>query len=113
MVHALKCEHDFFEDTVAGRKPYEVRLKDRPYRVGDYVALNEIGNAADLMVEEDMRIADGEWGYTGRCALSRIVGILDDPRFVKEGYCILGLVPVEMVCKANRALYDEAIHGWA
>ena len=77
MIHALKTEPAYFEVSVAGIKGFEVRKNDRPYSTGDYVALNEW---------------NGE-GYTGKCTLHKIVYILSDPEYCKEGYIILGLEP--------------------
>jgi len=77
MIHALKTAPVFFEASVAGLKGFEVRKNDRPYNTGDYVALNEW---------------NGE-GYTGRCTLHKIVYILSDPEYCKEGYVVLGLEP--------------------
>ena len=88
MVHALKTDPEFFEDVAAGKKPFEVRKNDRPYLVSDFVALNEW--------------KDKE--YTGRFILLKIVYILDNPQYCKEGYVILGLKPCEM-----RALEDYAM----
>lgn len=47
-----------------------------PY-TGDYVALNEWNSEQ----------------YTGKCTLQKIVYILNDPEYCKEGYVILGLEP--------------------
>lgn len=77
MIHALKTEPAYFEASAAGIKGFEVRKNDRPFDAGDYVALNEWS---------------GE-GYTGRCTLHKIVYILCDPEYCKEGYVILGLEP--------------------
>lgn len=77
MIHALKTEPAFFEASAADVKSFEVRKNDRPYHTGDYVALNEWS---------------GE-GYTGRCTLHKVVYILSDPAYCKEGYVVLGLEP--------------------
>lgn len=77
MLHALKIEKEYFEQTAADKKQFEVRKNDRPYKVGDYLALNEWEN--------------GE--YTGRFVLCHIIYILSDDRFCKEGYVILGTKP--------------------
>lgn len=58
-------------------KSFEVRKNDRPYHTGDYVALNEWNSEQ----------------YTGKCTLQKIVYILNDPEYCKEGYVILGLEP--------------------
>jgi hypothetical protein len=80
MVHALKTDPEFFEDVAAGNKGFEVRKNDRPYKTSDFVALNEW--------------KDKE--YTGRFVFMKIVYILDDPQYCKDGYVILGLKPCEM-----------------
>lgn len=77
MIHALKAIPEYFEASAVGRKNFEVRKNDRPYSVGDYVALNEW---------------NGE-NYTGRCTLHKIVYILSEPEYCKEGYVVLGLEP--------------------
>lgn len=77
MIHALKTAPVHFEASAAGVKGFEVRKNDRPYNAGDYVALNEWSNE----------------GYTGRCTLHKIVYILSDPEYCKEGYVVLGLEP--------------------
>lgn len=75
MIHALKIEPLYFE--AARIKNFEVRVEDRPYEPNDYVALNEWNDEK----------------YTGRCILKKIVYILSDPEYCKEGYIILGLEP--------------------
>ncbi|MBP1047136.1 DUF3850 domain-containing protein [Enterococcus sp. BWM-S5] len=34
-VHKIKTESEHFEQTVAGLKPFETRLNDRNYKIGD------------------------------------------------------------------------------
>lgn len=85
MIHELKTEVEFFKASAAGTKSFEVRKNDRPYRKGDYVALNEWGNE----------------GYTGRCTLHKIVYILSDPKYCKEGYVVLGLEPCSIRMKGE------------
>ena len=77
MIHALKILPEFFKAMAAGTKSFEVRKNDRPYHTGDYVALNEWNSEQD----------------TGKCTLQKIVYILNDPEYCKEGYVILGLEP--------------------
>lgn len=77
MIHALKTLPEFFKASAAGVKSFEIRKNDRPYQIGDYVALNEW---------------NGEQ-HTGKCVLHRIVYILSDPEYCKEGYAVLGLEP--------------------
>lgn len=82
MIHGIKILPHFFDAVVSGRKPFEVRLNDRPYASGDYVGLNEYSD---------------DTGYTGRCALFEITYVLDDPRWCHEGSVILGIRPCRIL----------------
>ena len=86
MIHQLKCESKFFQDIVAGVKTYEVRLNDRNYAVGDYLALNEIDYSLDR--EETYM-----YTYTGNSALYKVVYVLNDETFCKDGYVIMSIRP--------------------
>lgn len=85
MLHALKTLPQFFEASAEGIKSFEVRKNDRPYQPGDYVALNEW---------------NGEQ-YTGRFTLHKIVYILSDPEYCKQGYVVLGLDPCRIAAKSD------------
>lgn len=74
-IHKLKIIPEFFEDVAKHIKNFEVRFNDRDYKVGDLLELQEY--------------ADGK--YTGRFYKTRIIYILDDNTYVKDGYVILGL----------------------
>lgn len=76
MVHQLKTETKYFKAVKAGHKLFEVRKNDRDFRVGDYIALNEL--SAD------------EKKYTGDSILLTIKYVLDDARFLRDGYVVLG-----------------------
>ena len=80
MIHALKTEPQFFEAVINKQKNFEVRKNDRDFRVGDYLALNELDDKRE--------------GYTGRSVLLRVKYILDDERFCKEGFVVLGFHPI-------------------
>lgn len=77
MIHELKIRPEFFEACTSGKKTFEVRRNDRPFEIGDYLALNEW---------------DGE-RHTGRCALFAITYILNDAGYCKPGYVIMSIVP--------------------
>lgn len=78
MIHELKTLPEYFESVQQLKKNFEVRKTDRPFEVGDFVALNEY--SPDL-------------GYTGKCMILAITYILDNPQYCKDGYAILGLSP--------------------
>lgn len=114
MIHQLKCESRYFEDTASGIKPFEVRLNDRDFMVGDFLALNEI---TDHPCNDK-----GERLETGRCCLVEAVYVLTDERFVKPGYAIIGHRPCaiarqqeSVMCDCNRAyevpIYDKEAHN--
>lgn len=77
MLHELKTDCGYFEETAKGNKLFEVRVDDRPYELGDFIALNEWDGSV----------------YTGRCLLLKISSVLRARAFVKEGFVTLGLVP--------------------
>lgn len=90
MIHQLKCEHTYFEDAVAGNKTFEYRKNDRDFHIGDYLALNEL--------TEHACNDKGEHLETGRCALFRVHYILNDPKYLKDNYVILGIEACGVAC---------------
>lgn len=42
IIHALKTEPTYFGDIIDGKKAFEIRENDRNFKVGDYLALNEL-----------------------------------------------------------------------
>lgn len=82
MIHELKTIPKYFGDVITGEKGFEVRRFDRPFKVGDLLALNEY-------IFEEKR-------YTGNSCLVYIDYLLDDPEYVKPGYVILGIKPCEV-----------------
>lgn len=79
-VHNLKILPQYFEEALKGKKPFEVRLNDRDFKLGDIVVLEEW---------------DGE-KYTGREISGKIKYILTDefkgitPGYVVFSYHLLG-----------------------
>ena len=101
MIHEVKCYPQYFERLKSGAKPFEVRKKDRPYQIGDLLAVNEFApfdykysNAE--MCERFSRAISGMGRYSGDCLLFRITYILDDPQFCKDDTVILGLARCEI-----------------
>ena len=85
MIHELKILPTFFSDVVSGKKTFEIRKFDRPFHVGDLLALNEYDAERKC--------------YTGNSVLVYIDYMLDDKEYVKSGYVILGIKP----CYIHRA----------
>lgn len=79
MIHELKILPEFFEDVISGRKSFEVRKFDRPYHVGDLLALNEYDGKNRC--------------YTGRSCLVYIDYMLTDGKYCKPGMVIMAIKP--------------------
>lgn len=77
-VHELKILPEFYEDVSYREKSFELRKKDRDFRVGDTICLREW---------------TPENGYTGRKIMVRIRYIYEGTGEygLKKGYCILGI----------------------
>ena len=97
MIHQLKTETEYFNDVISGKKPFEVRKNDRNFMVGDFLGLNEL---TDHKVDSKENHAE-----TGRCCLVEITYVLTDPRFVKEGYVVLGIRPCAISKARNLGRY--------
>lgn len=80
-VHMLKILPEFLAPLSTKEKNFEVRYNDRDYKVGDLLILQEWNPQWEI--------------YTGRWLCAQISYILDDPRYCKEGYVILGLKFIE------------------
>lgn len=91
MIHALKTEPEYFEAVLDGSKTFEVRKNDRGFRVGDYLALNEI---------------DDFGKYTRRSILLRITYILNEARFCKSEYVILGFENCTIIHKTRSVICE-------
>ena len=96
MIHALKQLPEYFAPVIEGIKTFEVRKNDRPFQVGDLLALNEW----DAEIER----------YTGRSCLVLIDYILNDEAYCKEGYVVLGIKPCE-VAKYNYVTRFEFVEN--
>lgn len=79
MIHELKQVQPHFDDVLSGNKTFEVRKHDRPFHVGDLLALNEYNPTTQT--------------YTGRSCLVYVDYILKDPNYVKSGYVIMAIKP--------------------
>lgn len=80
MMHFVKCDKEVFEATRQGVKPYEVRLNDRDYQIGDKLMLQEWDSEAQKFT--------GSSHETGV-----ITSILKGGQYgIMEGYVILSWV---------------------
>ena len=97
MIHSKKCEPEYFDSITKGLKLFEVRKEDKAccFLVGDFLALNEIEKPGG--------------SETGKCCLVEITYVLRDPRFVKEGFCILGIKPCMISKSSDRFFLKEDV----
>ena len=76
MIHNIKITPEHFQQKVDGVKPFEVRINDRNYNVGDY------------LVEQEFDPIENK--YTGNFVTEEILCILDDETYCRSGYVIMG-----------------------
>lgn len=87
MTHELKTRPEYFQAVIDGVKPFEVRLDDRRFLVGDRLKLMEYEPNDDGHADPRRH---GK--YTGRIAIANITYKLTGVQFgVMPGYCVLGL----------------------
>lgn len=83
MIHQLKQKSKYFEDVISGKKTFELRLDDRDYAEGDYLALNEV---------------DDSGIYTGRSCMVYVDYILQDvPNLLPEGIVCMAIKPCRLI----------------
>jgi len=91
MIHELKATPKYFESVRKLDKPFEIRRDDRPYKEGDFLALNEY---------------DGD--YTGRSMLVQVTYVLDDPQYCKDGFVTMGITPCQIVAQGESVMRFSA-----
>lgn len=91
MIHQLKLQKSFFEEKIAGLKPWELRFNDRGFKVGDYLGENEV-------IEKD-----GEWVETGRFVVEKITNITypEDCPGIQKGWVILTTEPCILTTESD------------
>ncbi len=82
-LHRLKCWRSNFLDIVDGKKPFEVRVNDRDYRVGDILEL-------------------WEWfpqlcATSGRVARVRVSSMVQGRFGLSANVCVMGFDPKEAI----------------
>lgn len=86
----LKTDASVFQETVAGRKLFEIRVDDRQYQCGDVLRLREtVHSGAEVAAGQPLQ-------YTGEEVLRRVVGVFEGGRYgLAQGLVILSVVPHE------------------
>lgn len=88
MTHKLKELPEYYQAVFDGRKNFEVRKNDRDFNVGDTIVLQEW--------TENLS-GTGRSGFTGAEITVTITYILNDNKYCKDGYVILGFAQPERV----------------
>jgi ParB family chromosome partitioning protein len=73
-VHRLKLLDTYWHDKMRGLKPWEIRLNDRDYELGDLVEYHRLMPSNMMSTHERM--------------YSQISYVLQDEKYLKDGYCI-------------------------
>mgnify|MGYP005987459791 CR=1 FL=1 len=60
-VHEVKISSLFFDNVACGREPFELRVDDQEYQVGDYLVLQEYSNRETIKVIS-YKIDGGKYG---------------------------------------------------
>lgn len=84
MTHELKTYPKYFQETIEGNKPFEIRKNDRNFQVGDVLILKEWDN---------IKYSGREIGAVVRYVLRDFIGL-------QEGYVALGVTDFKLKRKA-------------
>ena len=93
MIHKLKLNFCYYDDSASGIKAFEIRKNDRNYQVGDVLELRE-------WVWSGL---EGKGAYTGNAHRKVITYILDDAEYLRDGYVCLGVAPISEQKEDERA----------
>lgn len=85
MIHELKELPEYFEAVTSGKKEFEIRLNDRCFKEGDYLALNEY--------------KDGQ--YTGRSCMVYVDYILNSFDGLAPKYVAMSIKPCRVIKRNN------------
>lgn len=97
MIHWLKTDHAYFQESWAGSKPFEIRQNDRDFQVDDIVIL-----------------ADGiEPAKATRAIITRVTNVHD--QYTLGGWVVLGLHKLGHIDDSELALFEyrtTTVHGY-
>jgi len=84
MIHKIKVDSCYYSDSASGIKTFEIRKNDRNYQVGDILELRE-------WIWSEFQ---GVGAYTGNVHWKIITYILDDAKYLPNGYVCLAVSPI-------------------
>lgn len=88
--HELKTIQPYFNDVYSGIKNFEVRKNNRDFVVGDYLVLKHYDEIKNR--------------FNGAYVLAKIMYILKDIAYCKDGYVVLG---IEVLTKGWKQEYEK------
>ena len=77
MIHELKIWPKYFDAVNKEVKRFEIRKNDRNFQVGELLLLKEFDSISD--------------SYSGRQIKCKILYILEDPKFIKDGFVVMSI----------------------
>lgn len=83
MFHVLKLDSKYYDASLTNAKTFEIRKNDRKFKVGDIIKLVEVNS--------ELRDESNPVGSTERAHYKVITYILDDAKYLRDGYVCLGL----------------------
>ena len=89
MIYRVDLAPLHFQEVAAGHRQFTVQSGEKPYSVGDHLALLEYDDAA---------------GYSGRFTLGEITSIFREKPLAGE-YCVLGFVPMYLAHVPTEAYF--------
>lgn len=86
--HDLKTWPEYFDEVIAGRKTFEVRVNDRDYRVGDTLLLREYAPEISR--------------YSGRVTRQIVTYTMSGRFGIDPKYVIMGLRVIDGECQDKK-----------
>jgi len=107
--HELKTWPEYFQAIVEGRKPFEYRLNDRDFKVGDVLHLREWVPPAE---DDELDARGGH--YTGRELRQVVTYILDDRLgpTMRQGFVVMGIASGEAILAAAAPSFQARVLPW-
>jgi hypothetical protein len=104
--HTLKTDPAVYDRSAMGRKPWEIRLNDRDYQVGDTVTLQETKHSGAEMQQ------GAPLEFTGNEITGQITYVLRGPKYgLADGWCVFSVEP-DHIADAGKVVPSDW-EGWA
>lgn len=106
--HELKTDPDVFDAVADGRKPFEIRLNDRDFRVGDGLRLRRTRDTGWAMKNTGAPLV-----YTGEACERVVTYVLHGPQYgLADGWVIMSLAHIGKRPAMSEDAKDAARYRW-